>query len=414
MFGKKPDKNTQPEKPLTPMDRKAQRQHELDEHLQEEQRKKMMYIGIAGVVIIVLLASGYFFFLKPYNDAMNLVKQSEQLIAEKNYAQALTNLGQAKIISPGMKGLNYRAGLVQMLQMDFSGAEDLFNKEIIEKGHVAGAELALGFLYTIDAIVQDTAMPIVSKISIIEEMSSVLELDITLKKDLSTLDLADQSGCFAAITHFARAREASDDFVVASNVGLAYAHALDSNRDAGTKSYTAIMNLKDKIPMLVEYYNGIYPKLGMKPGVVAKTDEEEKPVEEFDDLPVIPTDELPSIPDDLDIEPLPDDGSSSSAKKPPWRHIKSFKQKPTVKPFKISKYLGKNGEIKFTLTMLNIYQSGKSVGREGQTRKMPKTNVMVTIIKLTEDEIILKEDNLYTYTWHRERNTWFVVENVEE
>jgi len=414
MFGKKPDKNTQPEKPLTPMDRKAQRQHELDEHLQEEQRKKMMYIGIAGVVIIVLLASGYFFFLKPYNDAMNLVKQSEQLIAEKNYTQALTNLGQAKIISPGMKGLNYRAGLVQMLQMDFSGAEDLFNKEIIEKGHVAGAELALGFLYTIDAIVQDTAMPIVSKISIIEEMSSVLELDITLKKDLSTLDLADQSGCFAAITHFARAREASDDFVVASNVGLAYAHALDSNRDAGTKSYTAIMNLKDKIPMLVEYYNGIYPKLGMKPGVVAKTDEEEKPVEEFDDLPVIPTDELPSIPDDLDIEPLPDDGSSSSAKKPPWRHIKSFKQKPTVKPFKISKYLGKNGEIKFTLTMLNIYQSGKSVGREGQTRKMPKTNVMVTIIKLTEDEIILKEDNLYTYTWHRERNTWFVVENVEE
>ncbi len=414
MFGKKQDKNTQPETPLTPTDRKSQRQHELDEHLQEEQRKKMMYIVIAGVAIIALLASGYFFFLKPYNDAMNLVKQSEQLIVEKNYMQALKNLSQAKIISPKMKGLNYRAGLVQMLQMDFISAEDLFNKEIMENGHVAGAELALGFLYNIDAIVQDTAMPIVSKISIIEEMSSVLEIDITLKKDLSTLNLADTSGCFAAITHFARARESSDDFAAASNVGLAYAHALDSNRDAGTKSYTAIMNLKDKIPLLVEYYNGIHPKFGVKPGVVAKADEEDKSIVEFDDLPVIPTDELPPIPDDLEIEPLPQDGSSTSAKKPPWQNIKAFKQKPKVKPFKISQYLGKNGEIKFTLTMLNIYESGKSVGREGQTRTMPKTNIQVTIIKLTEEEIILREDNLYTYTWHRERNTWYVVENVEE
>ncbi len=404
--------NKHPDRLVSPAQRKALKQQELDEHMRLERKKRMMFMGIGGVVIIAILASGYFFFFKPWNDAMNLVKQSEQLIAEKDYSQALKNIARAKLLAPRMKGLNYRAGLVQMLQMDYSGAEDLFNKEVIGNGHVAGGELGLGFLYTIDAIVQDSAIPLESKIGIIEEISSVLDLDIALKKDLKSLDLADTSGCFAAITHFARARESNTDFEPAANVGLAYAHALDSNRDSGTKSYIAISHLKDKIPLLVEYYDGIHPKLGVTPGFVAKADEEGKPVVEFDDLPQIPIDELPAIPDDLEIEPLPDD-NSSSGKKTPWRHIKGFKQKPTVKPFKISDYLGKNGKVKHTLTLLNIHEKGKTVAREGQTRKMPRTNVMVTIIKLSADEIILREDNLYTFIWHRERSTWYVVEDEE-
>lgn len=398
--------STNPGRPLTPVERKAIKQAELDKHMRLEQRKRMMFIGIGSAVIIAILASGYFFFFKPYNEATNLVKESDQLIAEQNYTQALKNIARAKERAPKMKGLNYRGGLIQMMQSDYSGAEDLFNKEVMENGHVGGGELGLAFLYTVDALVSDNDIPLANKIGIIEEISSVLDLDIKLKKDLTTLDLSDTSGCFAAITHFARAREASEDFAPAANVGLAYAHALDSNRESGSKSYSAISNLKDKIPLLVAYYNGIDPKLGVTPGDVAKTDVEENP---FADLPQIPIDELPAIPDDLDIEPLTD----SKEKKTPWRSVKSFKQKPTVKPFKISDYLGKDGTVKHTLTLLNIYDSGKTVGREGQTRKMPKTNIMVTIIKLTADEIILKEDDLYTFTWHRQRNTWFVVDDVE-
>ena len=162
--------------------------------------------------------------------------------------------------------------------------------------------------------------------------------------------------------------------------------------------------------MLVAFYDGLDRKLGVTPGMVAKLPDDEKPIVGFDDLPQMPIDELPTIPDDLEIKPLEKD-KIPEGQNTPWRHLKSFKQEPNVKPFKISDYLGKDGTVKHTVTLLNIKESGKTVGREGQTRKMPKTNIMVTILKLTPDEIILKEDDLYTFTWHRQRNTWFVVED---
>ena len=125
-------------KPQSPTERKTLKQQELDEHMRLEKKKRIMFAGIAGILIIAILALGYFFYFKPWNDAMNLVKQSEQLIAEKNYTQALKDIARAHILAPNMKGLNYRAGLIQMLQMNYSDAEDLFNIEVKENGHVAG------------------------------------------------------------------------------------------------------------------------------------------------------------------------------------------------------------------------------------------------------------------------------------
>ncbi|MFH1515594.1 MAG: hypothetical protein ABIG42_09065 [bacterium] len=392
-------------KHLTPNDRKALRQRELDDSLRAERRKRLLYIAGAIVVVLVLCGAAYFVFVKPYDDAKKLIKQAEIYTDQRDFTQALKTLAQAKIIAPKMKGMRYRGGLVQLLQGDYAGAEQLFNEEINMDGHIAGAELALGFIYTIDSVIQDTEIPLLSKKAIAEALSSALQIDITLNKDLKNLALAESGTYSSSITHFARARDASTEFAPAANVGLAFAHALDGNRDGGSKSYSAIANLNLKI--LDDYYNGIEPKLGVKPDLVADAGE-------IEDALQIPVDELPPIPDDLEIKPLPENQKTGGNKTYPWQHIKSFTNDPTVKPLKISEYLSKDGETKMTVTLLNITASGKTVAREGQTRKMPKTDVEVTVLKISQDEIIIRENNMHTFIWHKDRNTWFVVKDKEK
>ena len=400
---------------ITPKQRKEQREQELSDSLKAEKRKQLMYIAGGIVAVLVLCSVAYFFLVKPYGDAKKLIQQAETYSAEGNFTQALKTLGQAKLIAPKMKGLRYRGGMIQLLQGDYAGAEMLFNEEINKDGHIAGAELSLGFIYTIDSVIQDTEISLLSKKAIAEELSSALQIDITLNKDLKSLDLLESGTYFSAITHFARARDASDEFVSAANVGLAFAHALDGNRDAGSKSFTSISDLNLKI--LSDFYSGIEPKLGVKPDMVADSGEIEDalpiPVDEKS-FPEIPVGELPPIPDDLEITPLPENQKTKRKTDYPWHTFKSFSVDPTVKPFKVTEYKGKSGETKLTVTLLNITESGKTVAREGQTRKMPKTNVMVTVIKISLDEIITRENDLYTFKWHKQRNTWFVVKNEDE
>lgn len=402
-------------KHLTPNDRKALRQQELDDSLKAEKQKRLLYTLGPIVLVLIICIAAYTALIKPYNDAGKLVKDAEIFSDQGNYNQALKTLSQAKIIAPKMKGLRYRGGLIQLLNGDYAGAEQLFNEEINMDGHTAGAELALGFIYTIDSVIQDTEIPLLSKKSIAEDLSSALQIDITLNRDLKNLNLTESGTYFSSITHFARARDASAEFASAANVGLAFSHALDGNRDGGTKSYSAISNLNLKI--LDDFYNGIERKLGMKPVMVADSGEIEDalpiPVDEKS-FPEIPVDVLPPIPDDLEIKPLLEDQKPEPKKRHAWDKIKSFVTDPTVKPFKVSEYRGKNGETKLTVTLLNITESGKTVAREGQTRKMPKTNVEVTVIKISLDEIITRENNLHTFKWHRKRNTWYVVVDEED
>lgn len=404
---------------LSPKQRKEKIQEELAQRLRADSRKKRLTALIVLAAILGICAALFFFIYKPYKDAMNLVDLSEEYVASENYTDALNSLNKARIIAPYMKGLYYRAGLIQLQQMDYFGAEDQFNKEISAKGHTPGAELALGFICTVDGLLADPGIKVEMKKSLIDELSAALKIDITLKSDQASLDLTDKSGYQSAITHFARSRDSSKDFEIPASIGLSYAHGLDSNRDGGTQSYAKVANLASSMPLLAEYYNGIESKLGMGSKLIADAgtgaegewSEDKSAVEESTE-PQIPVGDLPPIPDDLQIAPLvPDGDSSARGKTPSYGNLTSWNPEPRVKPFKLSEYLGKEGEKKFMVTLLNIKESGKTIAREGQTRTMPNTNVEVLIIKLSAEEIVLKEDNLYTFTWKPQRSSWVWVKD---
>jgi tetratricopeptide (TPR) repeat protein len=412
---------------LSPKQRKEKMQEELADRLRADSRRKRFTALIVLIVLLGVCAALFFFIYKPYKDAMNLIELSDQYVAAENYTDALKSLNKARIIAPYMKGLYYRAGLVQLQQMDYFGAEDMFNKELAAKGYISGAELALGFICTVDGLLVDKGIKVEMKKSLIDELSAALKIDITLKSDQVSLDLADKSGYQSAITHFARSRDSSKDFEIPASVGLAYAHGLDSNRDGGMQSYAKVANLASSMPLLSEYYNGIESKLGMGSKLIADagtdpaiSDEgewsEDKSAVEEGAEPPIPVGDLPPIPDDLQITPLAPDGDSASrGKLPPYGHLTSSTPEPKVKPFKVTEYPGKKeGEKIFTVTLLNIKKSGKTVAREGQTRTMPNTNTEVFIVKLTPEEIIIKEDNLYTFTWKPQRNSWVWVKDEKK
>jgi tetratricopeptide (TPR) repeat protein len=412
---------------LSPKQRKEKMQEELAQRLRMDSRKKKITVLIVLIALLGVCAGLFFFIYKPYKDAMSLIAQSEQYVASENYTDALKSLNKARIIAPYLKGLHYRTGLIQLQQMDYFGAEDQFNKEISAKGHIPGTELALGFIYTVDGLLADPGIKAEVKKALIDELSAALKIDITLKSDQASLELADKSGYQSAITHFARSRDASKEYEIPASAGLSYAHGLDSNRDGGTQSYAKVANLATSMPLLAEYYNGIESKLGMGSKLVADAgaepavgDEgewsEDKSAAEEGGEPPIPVGDLPPIPDDLQITPLAPDGDTASRGKiPPYSHLTGMAPEPKVKPFKVTKYPGKKeGEIIYTVTLLNIKKSGKTVAREGQTRTMPNTNCEVLIVKLSPEEIIIKEDNLYTFTWKPQRSSWVWVKDEKK
>lgn len=381
-------------------------------------RRRIRRIQIfSGILIILAVAvlGFYFLFYKPYQEGMNLVKRSEEQTASKDYDGAMKSLGRARLVAPFLKSLNYREGIVKLLEMKYSDAESSFNEEIISGGYVAGSELALGFICAIDAVLSDSAIPPGSKKEIINELSKVLEIDITLNANDQTLNLAEKRGSDAALEHFSKSMQVDNSFTELANFGLAYAYALKSDKDTGLKSYAMVSSSKDKFPTLAKFYEGIEPKLGAGTGTQIAdsggTPEGENP-DENSNMPEIPVGDLPPIPDNINIPQLPDIGMPSSTKLPGSQKPGIFKQKPTVKPFKLSQYQGKTGEMKYIVTLLNISDRGQTVAREGQHREMPFTHVDVFVVKLSDGEIILKEDNMYSYKWIREGNSW--VESEEK
>jgi len=385
-------------------------------HILAKRRKRRTSI-FAGflIVIFILIAGFYFFFLKPYNDGMMLVRQSEEQIAAKDLSGARKSLAKARLVAPFLKSLYYREGLVELLRMDYKTAESLFNEEISSGGYLAGAELTLGFIDTIDSILADSSLHIDIKKTAIEELSSILDIDIALDSKSISLNLDEKNGYSAAVDHFARTMQVDKNFEQVATFGIAYVDALRGDRDSGLKSFALIASTKDRFPTLAKFYEGIEPKLGAsyKP---SETGETKKPDEAGGqaNMPELPIGDLPPIPDDLNIQPPSDIGMPSSSGGTPTSSKWKEYREPSVKPFKLSQYQSKGGEMKWIVTLLNIKERGQTVAREGQRREMPNTHVEVLVVKLSEKEIVLKEDDLFTYKWIRDSLSWVISEDNKE
>ena len=410
-------KNKSPKPEAQPPVRTLPPQKSKTEELSQilaKRRKRRIGIFAGFLTAILILASGfYFFFLRPYNEGMKLIKLSEEQVASKDLTSAMKSLARAHLVAPFLKGLYYREALVGLRQMEYGNAESLLNEEIRNNGFIAGAELTLGFIDTVDAALADISLSASTQKTVIEELSNVLDMDIALDSKNAGLNLEEKEGYSAALSHFARAAQVDKNFEGVSDFGLAYVHALRGDRDSGLKSFSMIASARGSFPALAGFYEGIEPKLGASSresttgtDETGKTDEKE----ETANMPEMPVGDLPPIPDDININPPPDISMPSSGGSTGIKHI-VYKQDPTVRPFKLSQYQSKTGEMKWIVTLLNIHDRGQTVAREGQRREMPNTHVEVLVVKLSEKEIILKEDNLYTFTWIREGNNWIETED---
>jgi len=378
---------------------------------------------IAGILAaLVLVCAGLYFFLyQPYQEGMALIKRSEEQVKSGDLSGARKSISKARLVTPYLKSLYYREGLVQLLQMDYAGAESSFGKEISSNGYAGGSELALGFMYSIDSVLADSAIPVENKKVIIEELSRVLELDISLDSKSPALGLEEKGGFSVAADYFSRALDAGKQFTSLASFGLAYVNALRGERDAGSKSFALIASNRDRFPLLAKYYDGTESRLGTStvPSEINPSSSEknpETPASAKEPVgPDLPVGDLPPTPDNVQMpESPPDIGMPSTTKLPSMSHLKAFTRKPTVKPFKLKQYTGKDGRLKYIVTLLNISEAGKTVAREGQAREMPYTKVQVLVVKITENEIVLKEDNMYTFKWKRERENWVEEEPSEE
>jgi tetratricopeptide (TPR) repeat protein len=336
----------------------------------------------------------------PSDESLQLFMQSQKLAMEGRYDEALGVLEDARMANPDFDGLSYYEGLIHLLKMDFTEAGKLFEQESTEDAYKAKSEIALGFLYLVDAVFREKSISLDARRAIIEEISEACQVDIALNSDMESLNLQGESGYSKAIEHFEKAKN-NVSLSQTANSGLAYSYALNLDRDRGQEAYNNSGESGKNLPILKAFYAGNQPSLAY-----AAELKSEKPME---DLPI---GELPPIPDNISIEPPPDLNmpETSKGEKPSWKPPRIFNIEPTVKPFKLSKYMGKDGKEKYIVTLLNIRDSGKTVAREGQSRVMPKTGVEIIVLKLSEDQIILKENNLHTFTWSRQQNAWTLSE----